>query len=69
VNQGDVYLVKMDPVIQSEIGKARPGVILSRNAINCHSPRVIVAPVTSSVATVYPFEVLVPAGIRVALAQ
>ncbi len=62
MNQGDIYLVNLDPVIQTEAGKTRPGVILSMNAMNHHSPRVIVAPITSTVTRVYPFEILVPAG-------
>ena len=62
MDQGNVYLVNLDPVIRTEIGKTRPGVILSRNAMNHHSPRVLVAPMTSNVAKVYPFEVLVPKG-------
>ena len=62
MNQGDIYLVNLDPVIQTEIGKTRPGLIISINAMNHHSPRLIVAPVTSTIGKVYPFEVFVPAG-------
>jgi mRNA interferase MazF len=62
MNQGDIYLVNFDPVIQTEIGKKRPALIISVNTMNHHSPRVIVAPVTSTLGKVYPFEVLVPAG-------
>ena len=62
MDQGDIYLVNLDPAIRTETGKTRPGVILSRNAMNHHSPRIIVAPITSNVTKVYPFEILVPAG-------
>jgi len=62
MNQGDIYLVNLDPVIQTEIGKTRPGLIISINAMNHHSPRLIVAPVTSTIGKIYPFEVFVPAG-------
>ena len=54
--------MNLNPAIRTETGKTRPGVILSRNAMNHHSPRVIVAPITSNVTRVYPFEILVPAG-------
>ena len=48
--------------MQTEIGKTRPGLILSVNAMNHNSPRLIVAPITSSTRKVYPFEVFVPKG-------
>jgi len=62
MNQGDIYLINLDPVVQTETGKTRPGLILSINAMNHHSPRLIVAPITSSMGRVYPFEVEIPAG-------
>jgi mRNA interferase MazF len=62
MDQGDIYLINLDPVIQTEIGKTRPGLIISVNAMNHHSPRLIVAPISSSVGRVYPFEVVIPAG-------
>ena len=63
MNQGDIYLINLDPVIMTEIGKTRPGLIISINAMNHHSPRLIVAPITSSTRKVYPFEVFIPAGV------
>lgn len=36
--------------------------ILSINAMNTHSPRLIIAPITSSVGKIYPFEVLLDGG-------
>lgn len=63
MNQGDIYLINLDPVVRTETGKTRPGLIISINAMNRHSPRVIVAPITSSTGKVYPFEVFIPAGI------
>ena len=62
MNQGDIYLINLDPVIRTETGKTRPGLIISINAMNHHSPRLIVAPITSSTGKVYPFEVFIPAG-------
>jgi len=63
MNQGDIYLINLDPTLQTEIGKTRPGLIISINAMNHNSPRLIIAPITSSVGKIYPFEVLVPAGV------
>jgi len=63
VNQGDIYLINLDPTVNTEISKIRPGMILSVNAMNRYSPRIIVAPITTSVGKIYPFEVFIPAGI------
>ena len=62
MNQGDIYLVNLEPTIHSEAGKTRPGLILSVNAMNQHSPRLIIAPITSKIAKIYPFEVFIPQG-------
>lgn len=63
MDQGDIYLINLDPTVHTETGKIRPGMILSVNAMNRYSPRIIVAPITSSVGKIYPFEVFIPAGI------
>jgi len=47
MKQGEVYLVNLDPVVRTETGKTRPGIILSINAMNQNSPRVILAPISS----------------------
>ena len=57
--RGEVHWVKLDPTIGLEINKRRPCVIVSNDAGNEISKRVIVAPITSSVKHVYPFEVSV----------
>ena len=62
MNQGDVYLVNLDPAVQTEIGKTRPGLVISVNAMNHNSPRLIVAPITSSTRKIYPFELFIPRG-------
>ena len=62
MNQGDVYLINLDPTIHSEVGKTRPGLIISINAMNHHSPRLIIAPITSKIGKIYPFEVFIPRG-------
>ena len=62
MDQGDVYLVNLDPTLHTEIGKIRPGMVISINAMNHSSPRLIVAPITSTTRKTYPFEVFIPRG-------
>ena len=56
IKRGEVYWVNLDPTIGSEIKKTRPGVIVSNDAQNMVGARVIVAPLTTVVKKVYPFE-------------
>lgn len=62
MRQGDMFLVNLDPTLHTEIGKTRPVLILSIDAMNAHLPRVLVAPVSSNVHKIYLHEVFVPAG-------
>lgn len=62
MDQGDIYIVNLNPTISTEIGKTRPGLIISINAMNHKSPRLIVAPITSTTHKIYPFEVFLPRG-------
>ena len=62
MNQGDIYLVNLDPTVHTEIGKTRPGLLLSINAMNHKSPRLLVAPITSTTRKIYPFEVFIARG-------
>lgn len=55
--RGEIYWVKLDPIVGTEIAKTRPCLVVSNNAGNEISSRVIVAPITSSVKKVLPFEV------------
>ena len=57
--RGEVYWVNLDPTVGSEIRKTRPGLIVSNNAQNQASKRVIIAPLTSVISKIYPFEVRV----------
>lgn len=45
--RGDIWLIKLDPTIGSEINKTRPCVILSRNDYNAVAETVTVIPVSS----------------------
>lgn len=60
--RGEVYWVKLDPVVGSEIAKTRPCLIVSHNAGNEVSPQLIVAPITSSIKRIFPFEVPIEIG-------
>ena len=57
--RGEVWWVSFDPSVGGEIQKTRPAVILSNDAANTALNRVIVVPITSQVAKVYPGEALV----------
>ncbi len=60
--RGEIYWVKLDPAVGSEISKTRPAVIISNDTGNQYSDRIIVAPLTSKgLDKVYPFEVKVTA--------
>jgi mRNA interferase MazF len=61
VRRGDVVLVDFDPARAAEAAKVRPVVVVTNDAANAHGTSVVVVPLTSNTATVYPFQVLVPA--------
>ncbi|MCP5432361.1 MAG: type II toxin-antitoxin system PemK/MazF family toxin [Alphaproteobacteria bacterium] len=44
----EVWIVRLDPVLGSEIGKTRPGVIVSPDEANAALRTVLVAPLTST---------------------
>lgn len=58
--RGDVWLVRLDPTLGSEIKKTRPAFILSNNINNQYSPLVTVLPISDRGDKVYPFEVALP---------
>ena len=61
--RGELYWVKLDSTVGSEIAKTRPAVIISNNVGNQYADRVIVAPITdANNARVYPFEVKLEVG-------
>jgi mRNA interferase MazF len=55
--QGEIYWVNLDPAAGGETKKIRPGLIVSNDIGNESSKIVMVAPITSKVKNVYPFEV------------
>ncbi|MEA1994829.1 MAG: type II toxin-antitoxin system PemK/MazF family toxin [Campylobacterota bacterium] len=62
--KGEIYLVNFDPTIGHEVKKKRPTLIISNNIHNQYSPLITVAPLSSNVSKVYPFEVYIPKGIE-----
>ena len=48
VERFDVFLVKLDPTVGSEIQKTRPCLVISPNEINLNLTTAIVAPMTTS---------------------
>ena len=67
MRRGDVRLADLDPARGSEADKRRPVIIVSNDRANETAARlgqgvVTVVPVTSDVARVFPFQVLLPAA-------
>lgn len=73
MRRGEVRLTDLDPARGSEAAKRRPAVLVSNDRANGTADRlgrgvVTVVPMTSNVARVFPFQVLLPAeqtGMRV----
>jgi mRNA interferase MazF len=67
MRRGEIVSVTLDPVRGSEASKTRAAVVVSNDAANATATRlgrgvIIVVPVTSNTARVYPFQVLLPAS-------
>jgi mRNA interferase MazF len=58
IKRGDLFWVDLDPARDTEIQKTRPCVIISHDVMNENYTRVIVAPITSNVKKIYPFDYL-----------
>ena len=59
MKRGEVWWVQFDPAVGSEIQKTRPAIIISNDAANRNLAQVMVMPLTSNTAQVYPGEALV----------
>ena len=73
MRRGEIRLVDLEPARGSEANMRRPGIIVSNDRANAVAERlgrgvVTVVPVTSAIARVFAFQVLLPAqatGLRV----
>lgn len=57
--RGEVFWVSFDPSVGGEVQKTRPAIILSNDAANAALNRLIVVPLSSKTARLYPGEVIV----------
>jgi mRNA interferase MazF len=67
MRRGDIHAVDLGPTRGSEATKRRPAVIVSNDAANASATRlgrgvITVVPVTSNIAHIYPFQVLLAAA-------
>jgi mRNA interferase MazF len=66
MRRGEICLVDFEPTRGSEVNKQRPAVIVSNDGANAAATRlkrgvITVVPVTSNVARIFPFQVLLKA--------
>jgi mRNA interferase MazF len=66
MRRGDIVEVNLDPALGSEASKIRPAVVVSNDAANATAARlgrgvITIVPVTSNIARIYPFQVLLHA--------
>jgi mRNA interferase MazF len=67
MRRGEIRLVDLDPARGSEAARLRPAIVVSNDAANLAAARlgrgvVTVVPITSSIARIYPFQVLLSAA-------
>jgi mRNA interferase MazF len=67
MKRGEIWQVDFEPAQGSEANKHRPAVVVSNDRANATAARrgrgvITVIPVTSNVAKLYPFQVLLPAA-------
>ncbi len=62
MKRGDIYRVNWEPSVKGEPAFSRPVVILTNNEANERLPHLVVAPITTSVDRLYPFDVFLPVG-------
>jgi mRNA interferase MazF len=54
--RGELWMVSLDPVQGSEIGKKRPALVISNNRNNLYAETITLIPLTSRAVKSYPFE-------------
>jgi mRNA interferase MazF len=60
MKSGEIFYADLNPAVGSEINRRCPALIVSNDANNRAATTVTVLPITSNVAKVYPFEILLP---------
>jgi mRNA interferase MazF len=63
IKRGEIWIVKLDPTVGSEIRKTRPCVIVSPAEIHDHLHTAIIAPITSKGFSA-PYRIPVRLGVR-----
>ncbi len=58
--RGDIVLVDYEPARSNEANKIRPSLIITNNLANLNGTNLVVVPLTSNVAMIYPFQVYLP---------
>jgi mRNA interferase MazF len=66
INRFDVYLIRLDPAVGSEIQKTRPCLVVSPNELNRHIRTVIVAPMTTKG---HPYPTRIPCRLQTKVGQ
>ena len=66
--RGEIWWVKLDPTVGSEINKTRPCVVISNSVINEHRRTVVVIPLSSSPRSAPPLMVSVTCSGKPAVA-
>jgi len=66
MRRGDIYLVDFEPSRGPEANKARPAILVSNDGANRQAERIgrgvlAVAPMTSNLKRIFPFQVRIPA--------
>jgi mRNA interferase MazF len=62
MKRGDIYSVNWEPSVPGEPAHSRPGLLLTNSAANERLPHFMLAPLTTNVTRLYPFDVLLPLG-------
>ncbi|MBS3966894.1 MAG: type II toxin-antitoxin system PemK/MazF family toxin [Truepera sp.] len=60
LRRGDIVLTNFTPARDAEANYLRPAVIVSNNHVNAFAPVVMVVPLTSNVAKLYPSDLFLP---------
>jgi mRNA interferase MazF len=60
--RGEIFWVDLDPTVGNETKKTRPALVVSNDIGNEMASVVMVAPITSKIKSIYPFEVKVSVG-------